>query len=331
MRHARLVILLLILPMCIALKADSQKKMAGEIAGEIARQMAVTVDDLPFVTMSTGDREPGGLKPRTARLLKTFTQHDIPAAGFVNARKLFNGKTGNKNRILLLQMWLDAGMELGNHTYSHPDYHRITFAEFKQDLIKGEQVIKEMLRRNGTPLRYFRHPFLHTGNTAEKRKQLDDLLSRRGYTAAPVTIDNSEWMYARAYHNVLANGDKNQLKRIVDSYLDYMDRKIRYFEDQARALFGRDIRQVLLIHANELNADHFGRLAALIKKRGYVFITLDKALQDPAYKSADTYIGRGGISWIHRWALTEGKRGEFFKGEPEAPGFIKKLARTKYE
>lgn len=296
-----------------------------------SRQMAVTVDDLPFVTPFTGDNGPEGLKPRTARLLATFTRFNVPAVGFVNAGKLFDGPVKNQNRVTLLNMWLDAGLELGNHTYSHPDYHHISFPQFKENLIKGEQVLKQILTDKGRSLRYFRHPMLHTGNSKEKRKQLDELLAQRGYTTAPVTIDNSEWIFARAYHNALKTGDTKELKQISDSYIDYMDRKIRYFESQARALFGRDIRQVLLIHANELNADHVHRLLDLIQKRGYVFITLDNALQDPVYRSADSYIGRGGISWLHRWALTKGKKGAFFKGEPETPEFIKKSANIRYE
>jgi peptidoglycan/xylan/chitin deacetylase (PgdA/CDA1 family) len=319
MKHASILSLLLVLPLFTAPAAETR------------REMAVTFDDLPFVTHITGDAGAAGLKPRTARLLETLKRHNVPAIGFVNAGKLFNGDQQNRERTALLRMWLDGGFELGNHTYSHKDFHRVSWREFREDLVKGELVIDEMMRKRGMALRYFRHPLLHTGNSPEKRKQLDELLKKRAYTVAPVSIDNSEWIYARAYHNVLKNGDKKKLNTIVDSYIDYMERKINYYEAQSRALLGREIKQVLLLHANELNADHFGRLAGMIKKRGYTFISLDRVLGDPAYKSADTYTGRGGISWLHRWAISQGKKGAFFKGEPEAPEFIKKLAKTKYE
>jgi hypothetical protein len=75
-----------------------------------------------------------------------------------------------------------------------------------------------------------------------------------------------------------------------------------------------------------LNADHFGELAEMMKHLGYKFVSLDRALQDEAYKSPDTYTGRGGITWIHRWALAAGKRKDFFKGEPLTPDYIMKLA-----
>ena len=91
----------------------------------------------------------------------------------------------------------------------------------------------------------------------------------------------------------------------------------------------RPIPQILLIHANSINADFLGKLLSELKNRGYSFITLDEALKDNAYKSTDKYTGKGGISWLHRWALTQGKRGEFFKGEPEVPANIDELANRK--
>jgi hypothetical protein len=64
----------------------------------------------------------------------------------------------------------------------------------------------------------------------------------------------------------------------------------------------------------------------MMKKRGYNFITLDDALTDMAYTSPDTYAGPGGITWIHRWAITAGKDNDFFKGEPGTPAFVLKEA-----
>jgi hypothetical protein len=138
-----------------------------------------------------------------------------------------------------------------------------------------------------------------------------------------VTLDNSEWIFAAAYEKA---GDDSTRKRVGEAYIEYMDRKLAYYEEQSRKLFGRNIRHVLLLHANALNAHWFDELAASMKNRGYEFVTLDTALQDPAYRSADTYAGRGGISWIHRWALTQGKKGAFFEGEPTTPQWVQDVA-----
>lgn len=63
-----------------------------------------------------------------------------------------------------------------------------------------------------------------------------------------------------------------------------------------------------------------------VKKRGYQFISLDEALKDKAYTSPDTYAGPGGITWVHRWAVTAGKDDDFFRGEPRTPAFVMKEA-----
>lgn len=137
---------------------------------------------------------------------------------------------------------------------------------------------------------------------------------------APVTIDNADWIFARAYSKALARGDRAAAGRVAGAYVPYMEAKLEYFERQSAALFGRQVRQILLVHANSLNADRFGELAAMMRRRGYRFVTLARALEDPAYATADTYTGGGGISWLHRWAMTLGKT--VLPDEPGAPAFV---------
>lgn len=60
----------------------------------------------------------------------------------------------------------------------------------------------------------------------------------------------------------------------------------------------------------------------MMKRRGYEFVSLDQALTDGAYTRPDRYTGPAGITWLHRWALTAGKKGDFFHGKPEAPDWV---------
>jgi len=106
-----------------------------------------------------------------------------------------------------------------------------------------------------------------------------------------------------------------------------MQAKVEFFERNSRELFDRDMRQILLVHANMLNADRFDELASMFERRGYRFITLERALQDPAFASSDTFVGSSGITWIHRWALTRNMPKSFFAGEPEVPGFVAEMAK----
>jgi hypothetical protein len=105
-----------------------------------------------------------------------------------------------------------------------------------------------------------------------------------------------------------------------------MESQFDYLERQSRAFFGREIRQVLLVHANSLNADRFGALLDRLRRRGYAFVSLDRALDDPAYAFPDTYVGGGGITWLHRWVLSAG--GTPLPGEPNPAAFVFRTAHV---
>ena len=142
------------------------------------------------------------------------------------------------------------------------------------------------MAERGLTLRFFRHPFLHVGRSLENKAAFERFLAEHGYRVAPVTIDNDEYIFAGAYDRAAKRGDAGVVRRVSEAYVPYMASKVEFFERNARDLFGRDIPQILLIHANMLNADRFGDLAAMFERRGYRFITLEKALQDPAFQSA---------------------------------------------
>ena len=176
-------------------------------------------------------------------------------------------------------------MDLGNHTYSHFDLHRTPLDEFERDTVRGEEVTRSLLAERGKTLRYFRHPFLHTGRSLETKRAFGEYLAARGYTIAPVTHDNGEWIFASAYAKAGNRGDAAAQRRIAEAYVPYMDAKFDYFERESVALFSREIPQVLLIHANSLDADVSGLLSAMMKKRqGYAFVPLGEAIEDPAYR-----------------------------------------------
>ena len=142
---------------------------------------------------------------------------------------------------------------------------------------------------------------------------------------APVSIDNSEWIFARAYVIARRKGDDELAERIGRDYVEYMLQMFAFYEDQSKQLFDRNISQVLLIHANELNADWLGALAHRLAGIGYQFVSLDAALEDLAYASNDAYIGPGGITWIHRWAITRDADPAMFRGEPTTPDYVLQL------
>lgn len=278
------------------------------------RLVAVTFDDLP----SPERLDVQSLETLTRNLLKTFTQYKIPVVGFVNEGKL-EVENEKAARTRVLKLWTEAGFELGNHTYSHPYFFKKPLAEFEENVIKGEPVTRQLVTEHGMRLRYFRHPFLSTGPDAATRAAFEKFLTERGYTVAPVTIDNSDWLFAGVYADAQKRGDTETMQRVAEAYVPYLERVFEFHEKLSRDVVGYELRQILLLHANSLNADHFGKVAEMMKRRGYQFISLEEALQDKAYQLPDTYIGANGISWLQRWAITRGGK---YREEPTLPKFV---------
>jgi peptidoglycan/xylan/chitin deacetylase (PgdA/CDA1 family) len=286
------------------------------------REVAITIDDLPVVSTRQD------LKNRqqiTKNLLKHVTQSKVPAIGFVNENKLYDKDKRDENQVDLLRLWLSSGLELGNHTFSHVNIANVSLADYEADILKGEIITKELLQANGKNMRFFRHPYLWTGLSLETKKDLGNFLNQHNYTIAPVTIDNADYIFSRAYDLAFDKGDKKLMKQIGKAYIPYMEAKFDYWERQSTKLFNREIKQILLIHANFINSDYFDDLAKMLKKRGYKFIKLEDALKDEAYNLPDNFVKRNGISWLHRWAIDKGK-GNILSDEPKVPEFVLKAS-----
>ena len=289
------------------------------------RTVAVTFDDLPATSAGVVAHDVASLKELTGRLLSAVRKYNVPAVGFVNEGKLFVEGAGPGDvdgRIGLLRMWLDAGLELGNHTYSHRDLNTMPVDQFQADVLRGETVTRGLLKERGQKPRYFRHPFLHVGADLKVRRAFETFLSNHGYTVAPVTIDNDEFVYAAAYAKALRRGDTAVARRIADDYLRYMDEVFTFFEDVSRRVTGREIPQILLLHANTLNADRFHALAEAMRQRGYTFVSVAQALEDPVYRRRDEFVGAPSNSWFNHWEVTAGRPAV---PTPKAPEWVSAL------
>jgi peptidoglycan/xylan/chitin deacetylase (PgdA/CDA1 family) len=278
------------------------------------RSVSFTFDDLPV----TGHAESYEYaKSITDKLIAGLEKEKIPAIGFVNEKKLFFPGEIDK-RTALLEQWLAAGHELGNHTFSHIFINGASFEQYKEDLIRGETVTRMLLKKRGMKLKYFRHTQLRTGPTDDYRMKLNALIKNRGYVAAPVTIDSNEYLFAVKYAEASAKSDEALRKRIAADYIEYMENVTKHFEKLSKDFLEYEVPQILLLHANGLNSDYLDSLAAMYRRRGYRFITLDEALKDIAYTLPEV-TSRRGLSWIHRWMLAKGLK---MKEEPGVPDWI---------
>ncbi len=289
------------------------------------RKIAVTIDDLPVVSTR---RDLKNRQEITRKLLGHIKKAKIPAIGFVNENKLYREGVRIEAEVDLLRMWIDAGLELGNHTFSHRSADAISVKEYQDDILRGEVITKELLKGKGREMRYFRHPFLQTGADMEVKNAIYKFLAEHNYTVAPITFDNADYIFSRAYDIAFDKGDKKLMKEVGDAYVPYMEKKLEYWERQSVKLLGREMSQTLLIHANFINSDYLDDLAAMFKKRGYKIISLEEALKDDAYRLPDKFTRRAGISWLHRWTLDKGRE-YVLPNEPTVPEFVLKAFRLR--
>jgi peptidoglycan-N-acetylglucosamine deacetylase len=267
------------------------------------RSIAITIDDLP--AGAANSMTASEILEMTITLLKTLRDQKVPAVGFVNEQKLY--KTGEvDDRIKALNLWLDNGFDLGNHTFAHTSLNRVPLQAWEEEVIRGETVTRQLLAQHKMKLRYLRHPYLDAGADLQTRREAEAFLTSRGYRIAPVTMDAWDWMYAGVYDDARKRGDGALQKQLADSYLSYNTVIFDYYERFSKDLFGYEPKQILLLHANWLEADHIGELIELLRKRGYQFVTLEDALGDGAYSSPDEYVGDG-TGWLDHWAITRGR------------------------
>jgi peptidoglycan/xylan/chitin deacetylase (PgdA/CDA1 family) len=286
------------------------------------RSIAITIDDLPVVSTR---KDIKNRREITRKLLRHLSDAKAPAIGFVNENKLYTGDKRDEAQVDLLRMWLNAGFELGNHTYSHKSLHDIGLMDYENEILKGETITKGLLAERNRGLRFFRHPYLMTGRTLEIKAGLGTFLKEHGYTIAPITFDNADYIFSSAYDRTYDRGEKKLMKEIGTAYVQYMEKKLEYWERQSEKLFGRDVSQTLLIHANFINSDYIDDVIRMFRKRGYTIVDLETALNDEAYRLPDNYTGRAGISWLHRWALDRGRE-YIVPDEPAVPDFVLKLS-----
>ena len=263
-----------------------------------AGEVAITFDDLPLF----GGRFPAREEQTvTTRLLSGFRRHGWQVTGFVNEIQLEGA--ARDRRIGLLRQWLDAGMNLGNHGYSHLSLTRTPLEAYIMDVARGGLVTGELLSERGRSERWFRHPYLETGPTLDVRTRFERWLDEHGYRVAPVSMENSDWEFAEPYDDAVQRHDARQARQIRKAYLAYTGHAVRWYRDAAINLLGREPAFILLLHASRLNAACLDGLARILSSNRLTPVTLDQAITDPAYAIADRYAGPDGDEWVTRWSM----------------------------
>lgn len=253
-----------------------------------AAEIAVTVDDLPYAMPRRTSPQEGIAIVKAIN--KALAERNVIATGFVIGGNI------NESTLPALETFRDAGHSIGNHSWSHPDYNKMTPDQFRSETQKsGAKLADWMVGR-----KLYRFPYLRQGDTMEKRKASAKTLADLGCRNVPVSIDNDEWRFNADYVKALSEGDQTSVEQIATRYLEHMHERTAHFQKLAQDKFGRDVKHILLLHMNRINADHLGVLLDQYAEDGWSFITVEHALADPVYGAPDLYVGPRGLSQIER-------------------------------
>jgi peptidoglycan/xylan/chitin deacetylase (PgdA/CDA1 family) len=254
-----------------------------------ARTVAITIDDVPW---TGGDETAAARRAGTARMVAALRTLGAPAAVFVNCARLHRPDP-------LIELWIAAGATIGNHTAHHLNLNTTSLAEWRGDVRSCDAALRET---TGRPVRFFRFPMLHEGETAEQVSAARAVLRELAYRNAHVTIDNSDATLVRPYSVALARGDVERARTLAAAALAHDLEATRHFESVARRKAGREIPQIILLHANAMTAAILDPLLDSLRQRGYRFVSLEAALGDPVYRRPTCYTGRQGLSFLYRIA-----------------------------
>jgi peptidoglycan/xylan/chitin deacetylase (PgdA/CDA1 family) len=248
---------------------------AGPYKGEAKQpEIAITIDDLPVHSPY-----PPGVTPLEVneQMIAALKAGKVPATAFVNG---VNVKDAGTRRAL--RAWHQAGFVLGNHTWSHPHLSALTLKQFEEELTKDEPILE---RVNGeSDWRWFRYPFLDEGKDEAQRVAARQILARRGYRVAAVTMGFSDWAFTGPYARCNAAHDKAAVAQLERLYLQSARENIVASRDSAHKVYNRDIPYVLLMHVSALSARMMPKVIRLYRNAGFRLVSLGEAERDPAYR-----------------------------------------------
>ncbi|MEC0239586.1 polysaccharide deacetylase family protein [Paenibacillus dokdonensis] len=198
-----------------------------KIHGPHIKQIALTFDDVP--------------DPRfTPQILKILSQNGVKATFFVV------GSRAKKHPDLVARI-IREGHVIGNHSYNHPQFHKLTMTEYMDQIIRTENILYGI---TGYKPKLIRPPY---GDITENQLRW---AKREGYKIVNWNVDSLDWKGI----------SKEAVKRNV------------------MTTAGQG--SIILQHAGGgSSSDLSGTIGALpeiireLKKKGYTFVTLPKLLK----------------------------------------------------
>ena len=141
-----------------------------------------TTPKLQGAVAITFDDGPG---PHTARLLDALKEYDAKATFFVLGSQLVDSsKRDNSTNRALIQRMVDEGHEVGNHSYNHPEFKKLSNEQVLSQLRRTSDAISAITGEKPT---LFRPP----GGSFTRR--ITNLAEQEGLALVLWSLDSNDW------------------------------------------------------------------------------------------------------------------------------------------
>ncbi len=252
------------------------------------RRVALTIDDFPYLIDTSRFYSDDEKLSCLSNTIKTLNRLDVPYAYFVNSAGL------SPCYIPILRDVLNRGNIVGNHTANHVSIDDTTIEQWREDVLQCHEFLSSQLDFSPG---FFRFPYLAYGSNIRKRTSAYEFLSSMDYQVAHVTAINKEWMLSSMYDREKKTSRKNMIARLAVSHIiDSLDSA----HDMAQASFEVPLTHVLLLHSGTLVEKVLASLIDYSKNKGWQWVSLNQALDNPVYTLPEVYAGGDGVSWMSR-------------------------------
>lgn len=226
--------------------------------------ISITIDDLPFVGESRNFH--------LNMMIETLIKEQVSATGFIIASEV------HKDNWDTLQKFRDAGFGLGNHTLTHANLSALNANGYQHEIQAADKILTPFL----TKPKYFRYPYLAM-SSGQKREDILCFLAKKHYRIAPITVDTKDFAFNQRLFAVPEFDRRAYLEELKPFYLDFIWQQTILAEEHNAYHHNTQQAQILLIHANLLNAYVLPDIINLYKQKGYTFVSLQDALKTFKY------------------------------------------------
>ncbi|KTD74295.1 polysaccharide deacetylase domain-containing protein [Legionella tucsonensis] len=239
---------------------DRKRESSKNLPFVLKKTVSITIDDLPFVGESRNFH--------LNMMIDTMTKEQVPATGFIIASEV------RKNNWEILHKFRDAGFGLGNHTLTHANLNKVDTEGYIQEIQEADNILLPVL----TEPKYFRYPYLAM-SSGQKKEDILCFLAQKNYHVAPITIDSKDFVFNQRLLSVSEIKRRAYLEELKPFYLDFIWQQTLRAEEHNQFHQNPEQAQILLIHANLLNAYVLPDIINLYKQNGYEFVHLEEALK----------------------------------------------------